>query len=132
MEILCIYVKIKQGMDNQKGIALYLSIIIMVILLAIVLGMSTILLGQFKIIKDMENSVIAFYAAETGIEMVLDNRLDLVSFINTCPEASPCSVGDAEYYVDIVFTGPECSASNVCIKSVGTYKNAVRALQASY
>ena len=103
----------------------------MVILLAIVLGMSTILLGQFKIIKDMENSVIAYYAAETGIEFVLDNRLNLAGFINTCPEASPCLVGEgeAEYYVDIDF---DCGAPNVCIKSVGTYKNAVRALQASY
>lgn len=58
-------------MNKQKGVSLYLSVVIMVILLAIVLGISTILLGQLKMIRGMENSVIAFYAADTGVERVL-------------------------------------------------------------
>ena len=40
---------------SQKGISLYLSIVIMVILLSIVLGISGILLGQLKMMKGMEN-----------------------------------------------------------------------------
>jgi len=118
-------------MESQKGLALYLSIIIMIILLSVVLGISAILLGQFKIIGNMEDSVVAFYAAETGIEYVLNSRSDLATFSNGCEkdQADPCSIGDAKYYVDADL---DCGAPNACIKSVGTYKNSVRALQVSY
>ena len=111
----------------------------MVILLAAVLGLSTILLGQLKIIREMENSVVALYAAETGIEHALEARIDLVAFksADPCSESSPCPVGSegAEYYIEIDFSSDPsstCPAAFVCVKSVGVYRNAVRALQASY
>ena len=56
---------------SQKGVSLYLAVIIMLILLAIALGVSTILVGQIKTIRGMGNSVSAFYAADTGIETEL-------------------------------------------------------------
>jgi len=57
--------------QNEKGVALYFALMIMTVLLALALGISAILLGQMKVMKGMENSVLAFYAADTGIEMEL-------------------------------------------------------------
>lgn len=55
----------------QKGIALYLSIVILAIVLAMVLGLEAILYGQIKTIEGMGSSVIALYTADAGIERVL-------------------------------------------------------------
>lgn len=60
--------------NKQKGVSLYIAIMIIAILLAIVLGAGAILLGQLKVIKGMENSIMAFYAADSGIEEVLMDR----------------------------------------------------------
>jgi len=56
---------------SQKGVSLYLAIMMMSVFLTIVLGMSAILFHQLKIIRQMGNSVVAFYAADTGIERAL-------------------------------------------------------------
>ena len=113
---------------GQQGISLYLSIMIMVILLAIVLGISGILLGQLKMMKGMENSVIAFYAADTGIERVLMDR----SNPNTETGHYDGSVGDAAYEVKVLPSGSNCDAANYCISSVGIYKGTQRAIQVVY
>lgn len=113
---------------SQKGVSLYLSIMIMAILLSIVLGMSGILLGQLKTMKGIENSVIAFYAADTGIEKVLVDRRNP----NTNPEHYNGSVGDATYEVKVLSPGVNCNAVNYCISSVGTYRETQRAIQVSY
>jgi len=57
--------------NSQKGVSLYLALMIMTVLLALALGISAILFGQIKMIRGMGNSVIAFYAADSGIEMIL-------------------------------------------------------------
>lgn len=133
---------------SQKGISLYLSIIIMVILLAIVLGISGILLGQLKTIKGMENSVVAFYAADTGIEEVLK---DIYGDSLNPPYSSTDIGNDASYNVEIVCCDPNspgpdgcawngtpcpvgtidsnCPGSYYCVKSVGTFRETKRAIQ---
>jgi len=68
---LCLNVKMLKYLSDRQGISLFLSIIILAILLAISLGMSTILLSQMRMISGIGNSVIAFYAADTGAEKVL-------------------------------------------------------------
>ena len=55
----------------QRGIALYLALILMFILFSIGLGISTILISQIKVIRGLGQSVVAFYAADTGVERVL-------------------------------------------------------------
>ena len=57
--------------SSQKGVSLYFSIVILSILLAIVLGLGTILIGQTRMIKGMGDSVAAFYGADTGVERIL-------------------------------------------------------------
>lgn len=111
----------------EKGVSLYLAILIMSLLLAMGLGLSNILLSQIKIIKEMGNSVVAFYAADTGIEMVLMSRFAPLSSSGTLDNGSNYSV--------TVFLGGEdgCDALlNFCIRSVGAYKETKRAIEASY
>ena len=100
----------------------------MSILLAIVLSLSAILVGQIKMIKGMENSVIAFYAADTGIEEVLYSGRG--SPTSSCTELIPCLLDNgAEYYVEITsLDAPE----NFLIKSVGNYKDTIRAIEIKY
>jgi len=115
-------------MKNQKGLSLYITIIIMSILLAIVLGISTILVSQMKIVKGIENSVVAFYAAETGIEQVLTARVDPTSFDGY----SATLTNNASYEITVFSSGPNCNATNFCIKSVGSFREVKRAIKVSY
>jgi hypothetical protein len=65
---------------SQKGVSLYLAVVLMTMLLAMVLGISALLLKQLQTIAGMEDSVVALYAADSGIEKVLidviGNRID--------------------------------------------------------
>ena len=104
-----------------------MSVIIMTIILAVALGISTISLGQIKVARDMGYSVIAFYAADAGIERVLMNRSAPVSIPET-----PLSNG-AAYQVLVTVSGSGgCTAANFCIKSIGSYKETNRAIEISY
>lgn len=111
----------------QKGITLYLSVVIMTIVLAIALGISTIFLGQVSVMRGMGYSVLAFYAADAGIERILLNR--------TSPSyVPPTSLSNGATYEVFVVAGggPGCSAPNYCIKSIGSYKEVNRAIEISY
>lgn len=111
----------------KKGIALYLSVMIMTILLAIALGISTIFLGQVDLMRDLGYSVVAFYAADAGIERVLTTREAPGNISET-----PLSNG-ATYQVIITISGSGgCTAANYCIKSIGSYKDTNRAIEISY
>ena len=61
---------------SQKGVSLFLTMIILSIILAIVLGLSTILVGQMKTIRVMGHSVVAIYAADSGVEQMLKAVFD--------------------------------------------------------
>lgn len=113
---------------SQKGISLYLSIMIMVILLAVVLGISGILIGQLKMMKGMENSIIAFYAADTGIEKALMERANPISLDGY----SETLDNGASYEIKVLLPGSNCDAANYCISSVGTYRETQRAIQVVY
>ena len=108
----------------------------MVILLAIVLGISGILLGQLKMMRGIENSVIAFYAADTGIERILVDRIGPQEspVVSLCTKSDHCELDNgANYYLDVKAGGePNCSATNFCISSVGIYRETQRAIQVSY
>lgn len=117
--------------NSQLGVSLYLALILMTIVLAIALGLTTILIGQMKTIAKMGDSVKAFSAADTGIEMALYN-----------PASSQSgSVDEATFTVTIKCgrdylecpegyeTDQNCSGNYFCIKSVGTYKETKRAIE---
>jgi len=57
--------------NNQKGVSLIITFFIMLIILAVVLSVSLILYSEVKVIRNIGNSVIAFYLADSGAEKVL-------------------------------------------------------------
>lgn len=113
--------------NYNRGVSLYLAVLIMAILLAMALGLSTIFLGQIRVIRGMGYSVIAFYAADAGIEMILTQRTNPVPIPETL-----LSNGSA-YQVIVTAAGTgNCQALNYCIKSLGTYKETSRAIEIIY
>jgi hypothetical protein len=111
----------------QSGTSLYLAIIIMVILLAIALGLTTIFLGQMAIVREMGYSVIAFYAADAGIEEVLMDR----GSPSDIPETVLADESTYQVFVTTGGTG-DCTAPYFCIKSIGTYKEVNRSIEIMY
>jgi len=65
------------NIKSQKGVSVYLAFMLMTILLAIGLGINYLVASEIKVMRNMNNSVIAFYTAETGIEktLYLDNMV---------------------------------------------------------
>lgn len=111
--------------SKQKGVSLYIAVMIIAILLAIVLGAGAILLGQLKVIKGMENSIMAFYAADSGIERVLMDRSNPIPF-NGYFEILD---NGASYEITaLVAAAPD----NFYIRSVGSYEGTKRAIEVVY
>ena len=128
---------------SQKGVSIYLALIIMIILLAIGLGITTIIVFQMKMIRGMGDSVVALYAADTGIERALyDGK-------NANSHYGPTPINGSSYEVGVVCcqsgTGicawvagecpsgliedSTCNAFYLCYKSVGTYRGIRRAIE---
>jgi hypothetical protein len=80
--------------DNQKGVSLIITFFIMIIILAVVLSISILLYSEIKIIRNVGNSVVSFYAADSGIEKVLfyDRQVLPMTFTTTaCDIDNPCT-----------------------------------------
>ena len=58
-------------LKNQRGVSLIITFFILTIILAIVLSISLLLYGEIKIVRNIGNSVVAFYAADSGVEKML-------------------------------------------------------------
>lgn len=134
----------------QKGITLYLVIVVLAILLAMVLGLTVVLVTQLKMVRNLGNSVVALYAADTGIEKglkmtirpggveipssyedSLSNGAEYDAEIVCCQEGSPNCVWVSGNPCPVPLQeDPNCDATRFCIRSVGTYQGVKRALQA--
>lgn len=101
------------------------------VLLAVALGLTSIIIGGAKIAENLGYSVKAFYAADTGIEKALYN---IKSTSGTCDnDASDGSFGeDYSYDVTMSTTGEDCSDAGTSITSLGQYKTVKRKIEASY
>ncbi|MBI2624793.1 MAG: hypothetical protein HYW70_00435 [Candidatus Nealsonbacteria bacterium] len=103
----------------QKGVSLYLTVILMSIIMATALGISSILISQLKTIRDVGNSVSAFFAADTGIEKALLNGQSVSGVLSN----------GAAYSVVLTPAGGSCSGQNYCLKSQGEYRGTIRAVE---
>jgi len=61
-------IKIK---NSERGVSLIITFFIMIIILTVVLSISVLLYSEIKVIRNMSNSMVSFYAADSGIEKVL-------------------------------------------------------------
>lgn len=123
-------------MKNQRGTALLLSILILSPVLAIALGVSTIMLKEIRFNRSAWFNLPAFFAADAGIEQILTVRDNPVAL---CTAAAPCTLsGGAKYWVVATATGsikPDgtvCTSVNYCIESIGNYQGTRRAMEANY
>jgi len=92
--------------NSQKGVSLLITFFVMAISLAIVLGITVILLGEIKTIRGMGYSIKAFCAADTGLEKTLyyDRKVfdsltqerGICSICTNCPDCASCSAVDVE------------------------------------
>ena len=114
--------------NSNRGTTLYLALIILAILTAIVFSVSSIILGQIKTMRGMGNSIIALYAADTGIEKKLYGMYQEGDFGDLYGNLD----NNAAYQV--IFLNPgegNCpSDAYYCIKSIGTFRQTKRGLQA--
>ena len=117
----------------QKGVAIYLAIIIMSVLLTISLGIATITINQIKISRGIEDSVVAFYAADSGIERILYDAncksgcLGLSDGWTISSSEGEFSNG-ASYLTNITYVIDE---NLIKFKSTGEYKGVKRAIETS-
>lgn len=119
---------IKNMFKNQKGSSIYFALNIMAIIMAIVISISTVIVVQVSNLKQSGDSVVAFYAADAGIEKALYEAKTNgagpgdPSFTEFLDEA-----GTASYSATIIATttAPDlsCIASYYCIRSIGKYES---------
>jgi len=99
----------------------------MSVVLAIGLGLSAILIQQTKMMTGIGYSVVAFFAADNGIEKIL-----MASTTSPIPETTLPNGAKYEVFVNTSSTDPSCTAPNYCLKSIGTYKETKRAIEIKY
>ena len=148
---------LKNKKENQKGVSLYLAVVILAILLPVAIGLSSIVIFQLKMTRELGNSVVAFYAADSGLERTLKA---VFAHINN-PEENPlnssyeepldngskyearvvcCSSEDEKCYYYSGAENPKqcpsglqedekCKATRFCVRSVGTFKKTQRAIE---
>ena len=113
---------------NQKGVVLYLTIMVLSVLTASLLALISLAVSQIKIIWTAADSINAFYAADSGIEEVLfhiyKQGFDPAGHKGECPYSG--RVGQASYQVCVSQT------SGSSINSVGSYKNTKRAIEINF
>ena len=121
----------KEIFHSERGVSLYLAVLLMGIILAIALGLTTIALNQLKMIRGLGDSVVAFYAADTGVEVSLYDYYKGAGI-----QDHSGSVGGAAYSANGFSVPPntsDCPAPNqyYCFRSVGSYLSTRRAIEIS-
>lgn len=110
--------------DSQKGISILFAVAILSVVLSIALETSSILIRQVKMVREIDYSVVAFYAADNGIEEVL-----IMAIPQSIPETPLPGLSAATYEVLVKDSDdPDCNAPNYCITSIGTYRKTRRAI----
>lgn len=113
--------------NNQKAAAILLSLLILSALLVIAFGISSLSLGEIKLVRDIPKSLIAYYSADSGIEWVMYEERQMGGATTT----ADCSVllgNGISYGINEV----KRSGGIVTIKVTGCYDNIRRAIQISF
>ncbi len=113
---------------GRKGIAIYLAAVTLSIVMTAAFGTSLISLYQLKNVNEAGKSVVAFAAAETGIEWALANVTEL-DYGSKCPVGGPEVVNldnGAVYKVICELCG---GGEYLCVWSEGTYKDTQRTIK---
>lgn len=116
---------VNQPTGGKKGISILFAILVMSLVLSISFGVNAIILKQMKALTDVGFSVVAFYAADAGIEQWLLAR-PLVGIPET-------PLNGATFQVQVKQRGESgCEDFNFCVKSIGIFKGIRRAIEITY
>jgi hypothetical protein len=116
--------------ENKKGFSLYMIIIMMSVLLAVVFGLATSIIGGINLAVILGDSVNAFYAADAGVERALYRISN-----NNCERINEFHFAidyPGTYEIEITPNDPLKCKSGGKIKSTGTYNNAKKRIEVSY
>jgi len=112
--------KMNNSLSQKGAVSIVLAILLLSILLVIGLGISTLMLQQIKLSGQSSQSVVAFYAADSGAERCL---YEVRKGSNNCPWADvSLDIPLTKYTVDYT------PGTNL-IESVGEYRTTVRKLE---
>jgi len=137
---------------NQKGVSLLFIVLITGLILAIALGICAILIQEAKLMSEIGYSILAFYAADNGVEETLyelyriyppnaeiEGDIDNThyhTFAKCCnPGFEYCAFGgleEPECPLGVGYIDSQCDARNYCLKSLGSYKETKRAIEVNY
>lgn len=106
---------------REKGIALLLTMIILSAGSLIAMLIATIVVIQFKLSSDVNNSMIAVYAADSGVEW------QLYQIRNGVSVPVPAMSNGASVSTTVIGGYP-----NFTIKSLGAYKEVKRQFEVSF
>ncbi|PIR91423.1 hypothetical protein COU03_02145, partial [bacterium (Candidatus Gribaldobacteria) CG10_big_fil_rev_8_21_14_0_10_41_12] len=107
--------------SKQKGVALYLTMVVLSIMSASLLALAATLVSQSKMTGNLSNSVLAFSAADSGIEQAL-YKVYKQGFVSGSFSSS--SPNGAIYDVTVI-----AQASSTVIRSTGAYRQSKRAIE---
>lgn len=126
---------------NQRGVSIYLALVMMVIFLGIGFGLSNILFSLKKTVRGMEDSINALGAADAGVEIILqmDKRCqDEAPFCHNPPCKPDCSGLNSGQSANGTLTNGasyEAQITRNCglntIISTGVYNEAKRKIEAT-
>ncbi len=107
--------------NNQRGIALLLTVIIISVVILIATFIANIVITQLKLAGDINDSVAAIYAADSGVEWQLYQIRYGVSI--------PTPIMSNGAIVSVTLTG---TFPNFTIKSLGSYRTVKRQFEVSF
>jgi len=125
-------------LKEQKGVSLFISIMVLSAIMAIGFGLSSLLIGEIEISRDINNFVPAIYAADSGIERVLYKLRKNGDFIS-CPDTGACTISGAMsngagYTAIVLDSGVSwCPvASAICIRGLGNLADTHRGFEVTF
>jgi len=123
--------------SNQKGVSLIITFLIMTIMIAIVLSLTTVIFNKVKIISNMGSSLSSFYAAHAGIEKTLyfdQKQIPMGATRGFCNICNFCNSNDCSNCVatSLVAGGCNINSCNNCeITYESTFDNRIYKIDAT-
>lgn len=129
---------------KEEGVTIYMALMILSIVMAIGLGLTTLILGELRTTRDISNFIIDIYAADAGVERAL-YKLRRTGGLNPCESTSDCVITSSDAGVEPFANGAQYVATvldgNVawcdpakfkCFRSIGTLGDTSRAFELSF
>lgn len=123
---------------SEKGIALFLTVVILGTTLGIVLGISSLVMRQVMTVSGLGESVIALHAADSGIELLI-YQIRQDAYVPECSGGSPpCQIKDitldefAEENLSYQLYLQSIEPPNLIIRSLGQYRQTRRAIEVNF